>query len=105
MLVSSPVAAAGIISVPRLEVPIVRRLHVGHVQKSVAADAKVYERRLDAGLDIDDAALIDVPHVAFMARALHIQLFQDAVLHNGDPAFLWLEHVDQHFLLHELPSS
>src|SRR5262249_19780121 len=85
------------------QVAVVRRLDVGDVQEAVAADAEVHERRLDARLDVDDAALVDVADVALVAGALDVQLLQDAVLQDGDAALLRLQHVDEHFLLHGVP--
>src|SRR5262249_5826072 len=55
--------------------------------------------------DVDDTALVDVADVALVAGALHGQLFEDAVLQDGDAALLGLEHVDEHFLLHAIPSA
>src|SRR5579872_690826 len=73
---------------------------VADMQKPVAAHAEVDERRLDAGLDVDDAALIDVAHEVFEAVALDVQLFEDGVFHNGNPALFGLERIDEHFLFH-----
>src|SRR5262249_21237090 len=88
------VAAAGV------QGPPVGRLHVADVQKAVAADAEIDERRLDGRLDVDDAALVDVADVALVAGALDVQLFEHAVLEDGDAALLRLEDVDEHFFLH-----
>src|SRR5205085_361920 len=95
--------AAGALAAAALQVPVVRRLHVRDVQEAVAADAEVHERRLDARLDVDDAALVDVAHVALVAGPLHVQLFQDAVFDDGDAALLRLEDVNQHLFLHVYP--
>ena len=78
----------------------VLRLDVADVQKAVAADAEVDERRLDARLQVDDPALVDVADVVVLAGALDVQLFQHSVLNDRDPAFLRLRDVDQHFLFH-----
>ena len=80
----------------------VLRLDVADVQKAVAADAEIDERRLDARLEVDDLALVDVADVIVLAGALDVQLFQHAVLNDRDPAFLRLRDVDQHFLLHSV---
>ena len=85
--------------------PVVGRLHIGNVQETIAADAEIDEGGLDAGLDVDDAALVDVADVAFVTGALDVQLFEDAVLQDGDAAFLGLQHVDEHFFLHAFPFS
>ena len=79
---------------------IVLGLHVGDVQEAIAADGEIDERGLDRRLEIDDLALVDVTGVALVAGALDVQLLKDAILDDGDTAFLGLEHVDQHFFLH-----
>ena len=45
----------------------VLRLDVADMQEAVAADAEVDERRLDARLQVDDLALIDVAYVVVLA--------------------------------------
>src|SRR5262249_5372004 len=97
---AAPLAAA--LAAALLQVAVVGGLDVGDVQEAVAADAEIDERRLDARLDVDDAALVDVADVALVAGALHVQLLEDAVLQDGDAALLGLQHVDQHFLFHAL---
>src|SRR5205085_8064538 len=92
--------AAGALAAAALQVPVVGRLHVGDVQEAVAADAEDDERRLDARLDVDDAALVDVADVALVAGPLDVELLQHGVLQDGDAALLGLQHVDQHFFLH-----
>jgi hypothetical protein len=79
---------------------IVLGFHVGDVQETVAADGEVDEGSLDRRLEIDDLALVDVAGVALVAGALDVQLLKDAILDDGDAAFLGLEHIDQHFFLH-----
>ena len=86
----------------REQVLVVRRVHVRDVQEPVAADAEVHERGLDARLDVDDPALVDVPDVALLAGPLDVEFFQHAVLDDRDPALLRLEDVDQHFFLHRI---
>ena len=71
--------------------------------EAIAADTEVDEGGLDARLDIDDASLVDVAHVALGACALHVKLFENAVLDDRDTNFLRLEAVDQHFFLHVGP--
>src|SRR5262249_20251839 len=73
-----------------LPVAVVGRLHVGDVQEPVPTDAEIDERRLDARLDVDDAALVDVADVTLVAGPLDVQLFQDAVFQDGDAALLGL---------------
>jgi hypothetical protein len=78
----------------------VLRLDVRDMQKAVAADGKVDECGLNGRFEIDDPALVNVACVALVTGSLHVKLFEDAVFNNCDPAFLRLEHVDQHFFLH-----
>src|SRR5205085_729751 len=52
---------------------------VADVQEPVAPEPEVDERRLDARLDVDDAALVDVADVGGGAGPLHVQLFELAV--------------------------
>ena len=54
----------------------VLRLDVADVQKAVAADAEIDERGLDARLQVDDLALVDVADVIVLAGALDVELFQ-----------------------------
>jgi hypothetical protein len=75
-------------------------LDVRNVQEAVAADREINEGRLDRRLEVDDPALVNIARVALMAGALHIKLLEDAVLDDGDPTFLGLEHIDEHFFLH-----
>ena len=76
-------------------------LDVAYVQKAVPAHAEIDERRLDAGLQVDDHALVDVSYVIVLSRALDVEFFQHSVFNHGDAAFLGLGDVDQHFLLHK----
>ena len=78
----------------------VLRLDVADVEEAVAADAEIDEGRLDAGLQVDDHALVDVADVAVLARPLHVEFFQDAVFDDRDPAFFRLRHVDEDFFFH-----
>ena len=68
------------------QVPVVGGLDVRDVEETVAADAEIDESRLDARLDVDDAALVDVADVALVAGPLDVQLLQHPVLENRDPA-------------------
>src|SRR5262249_31236012 len=85
------------------QVSIVCRLHVGDVEEAVAADAEIHERRLDAGLDVDDAALVDVADIALVAGPFNVQLFEHAIFQNGYAALFGLQDVDEHFLFHANP--
>ncbi len=80
----------------------VLRLDVADVQEAVAADAEIDEGRLDARLQVDDDAFVDVADVTVLAGPLDVQLFQDPVFNDRDPAFFRLGDVDQHFLFHGL---
>jgi hypothetical protein len=84
---------------------IVLRLNVGDVQEAVAADGEVDEGGLYGRLQIDDLSLVDVPGVALVAGSLEVQLFEHAILNDGDAAFLRLEDVNQHFFLHAVGLS
>ena len=82
--------------------PVILRLHIADVQKSVAPYAEINEGRLDTRLNINDPALVDVTDVVVLTGALNIEFLQNAVFHNGNPAFLRLRHIDQHFLFHRI---
>ena len=75
-------------------------LDVADVQEPISADAEIDERRLDARLDVDDFAFIDIADVIILAGSLDIEFFEYAVFHDRNAAFLRLRNVDQHFLLH-----
>ncbi len=68
----------------------VLRLDVADVQEAVAADAEIDERRLDARLDVDDLSLVDVADVVVLAGPFDVELFEDSVFDDRDPAFLRL---------------
>ena len=70
------------------------------MEEAVAADREVDERGLDRRLEVDDLPLVDIARVALVAGAFDVQLFEDAVFDDRDPAFLGLEDVDQHFFFH-----
>src|SRR5262249_6378911 len=98
-----PIAATSPIAAPiwiGLQMPIICGFHVRNVQETIAADAEIDERRLDARLDVDNASFVDVADVTLVAGALDVEFLQNAVLQNGNAAFLGLENVDKHFLLH-----
>ena len=73
---------------------------VADVQEPVAADAEIDKGRLDAGLQIDDDSLVDVSDVVVLPGSFDVQLLEDSILNNRDPAFFRLRDVDQHFLFH-----
>src|SRR5258707_6074353 len=70
---------------------VIGRLNVRNVQEPVAADSEIDERRLDARLDINDAALVDVADITLVAGAVDIEFFKYAVFEYGDPALLRLQ--------------
>jgi hypothetical protein len=84
----------------RLVSGVVLRLHIRHVEEAVAADREVHEGGLDRRLQIDNLSFVDVPGITLVARSLDIQFLEDAVLDDRDPAFLGLQHIDQHLFFH-----
>jgi ornithine cyclodeaminase len=96
-------AAASVIEVfVRIESSLTKvlRLHVADMEKAVAANAKIDKRRLDTRLQIDNGALVNVADVRVLARAFNIELFQQAILQDGDAALFRLGNIDQNFLFH-----
>ena len=85
------------------QVFVILVLDITDVQKAVAPDAKVDEHRLDARLDIDHAASVNVPDNQFLAGAFNIQLLQNSVFHDRNPALFRLDHIDQHLFFHRSP--
>ena len=75
-------------------------LDVRDVEKAVTADREVDEPGLDCRLEVDDPTFVDVARVALVACSFHVKFFENAVFNNGDPAFLGLKYIDQHFFLH-----
>ena len=80
----------------------VLRFDVRDVEEAVAADRKIDERGLNRRLEVDDSSFINVTGVALVAGTLDVKLFENTVFDDGDPAFLGLFHVDQHFFLHAI---
>ena len=78
----------------------VLRLDVADVQEAVAAHAEIDERRLDARLQVDDDAFVNVSYVIVLSSPFYIQFFEGSIFNDGDPAFFRLRDVDQHFLFH-----
>jgi hypothetical protein len=79
---------------------VVLGLDVGDVEEPVAAHREVDERRLNGGLEVHDAALVDVAGETLEAGALDVEFLEDPILDDGDPALLRLEDVDEHFFFH-----
>src|SRR5262245_45431066 len=57
------VAATATAFATLFEMPVIGRLDIADVQEAVAADAEINEGGLNARLDVDDAALVDVADV------------------------------------------
>ena len=74
-------------------------MQVRDVEEAVALESEVDECRLDGGLHVDDAALVDVAHVGLGAGSLLVDLLQAAILDDRDAALLSRLAVDQHFAL------
>ena len=90
------VAAAPVTPAGRFlfQMPVVGRLDVGNVQEAVAANAEIDERSLDAWLNVDYAAFVNVADITLVTGAFHVQLFQNTVLDDGDAAFFGLQDID-----------
>ncbi len=72
----------------------VLRFHIADVQKPVAADAEIDKGRLNAGLDVHHAPLVNVADVIVGIGAFDVQLLQKSVFNDRNPTFLGLRHVD-----------
>ncbi len=81
----------------------VGRQHVADVQEAVDPPTERDEGRADAGLDVDDPALVDVTEIRLSVGQLDVQLLQHAVLDHRDPALFRIDGVDEH-PLHDCPS-
>ena len=77
---------------PRLAV--ILRFDVANVEKSVSPDAKVHKRRLDARFEIDDDAFVNIADVVVLIRSFDVQLFQNSVLDDRNPALFRLRDID-----------
>src|SRR5690606_23595333 len=84
----------------RHDVLVILVLDVTDVEKAIPSYAEVDEDCLDTWLNVDDASAVDVANTVLDAAALDVKFLQHAVLEDCDAAFLWLENVDEHFLLH-----
>src|SRR5262249_26030470 len=87
-------ASPAVVGATLLQVAVIGRLHIGHVQKTVAPDTEIHERCLNTRLNVDDAALVNIADVTLLTGAFDVQFFQNAILDNGDPAFLGLQDVN-----------
>jgi hypothetical protein len=70
------------------------------VEEAISPDREINEGSLNGGFKINHPPLVDIACVCFVTASLDVKLFQHAIFNNGDPAFLRLEDVDQHFFLH-----
>ncbi len=77
------------------------RFDVTDVQETVASYAEIDEGSLNAGFEIDDPAFVDIPYVIILAGAFNVELFENSVLDDRNPALFGLRYVDQHLLLHD----
>jgi hypothetical protein len=68
-------------------------MEVADMQESVSAGAQVNKGRLDAGLNVDHFALVDIAHLTAQTGSLHVQLFQGSVIYNGNAALLTFRHI------------
>src|SRR5262245_14830632 len=97
--VSSPAAIAAAITWFNRRVRVVAalakilRFNVADVQKAVAADAEIGERRLDARLDVYHLAFVNVADVVVGTAALDVKLLQGPVFDDRNAAFFRLRHV------------
>ena len=82
------------------QMAVVLIFDVADVKKPVAADTEVDKGRLNAGLNVDDFALVDVADIIFGTASFDVKLFKNSVFNDCDSTFLRLEDVDQHFLFH-----
>src|SRR5438105_5522035 len=72
---------------------------VGDVEEAVAFEADVDERRLHAGEDLRDAALVDVADDAALPLALDEDLGHEVVLEDGHYRLVAIRG-DDHLLVH-----
>jgi len=80
---------------------IILRLDIADLQESIAADSEVNKCRLDAWLDVDDASLVYVADITFLASAFDVEFFEHTIFDDGDAALLGLEHINEHFFFHK----
>ena len=74
--------------------PEVLGLDIADVQKSISAHSKVDERGLDAWFQVDDFALVDIADVIVLATAFDVELFEQSIFNNRNPAFFRLRDID-----------
>ena len=69
-------------------------------QEAVPVAAVIHERGLQARLDFDDDAVVDVAFDLFLAGRLDGELFQNPIFDDGDAAFFLVRDVNEHPFLH-----
>ena len=69
-------------------------------QEAVPVAAVIHERRLQARLDFDDDAVVDVALDLFLAGRLDGEFFQNPIFDDGDAAFFLVRDVNEHPFLH-----
>ena len=80
-----------------LAVGEVHRVQVADMEETVRGEAEVDERGLDGRFHVRDAALVDIADIGGGSGPLDIQLFESSLAQEGDPAFVAVGDVDQHF--------
>jgi hypothetical protein len=94
MAITPAAAALAASGTVLLEVPIIGWFDIRDMEEAVAADAEIDKGSLDARFDIHDSAFVDIADVTFVTGAFNIQFLENAILHNGNPAFLGLQYVN-----------
>ena len=79
---------------------IVTGFDVGDVEKSVSANGKVNEGRLDGWFEVYNSAFVNIPCVGLVTGTFDVKFFQHAIFNDGDSALLGLEHIDEHLFFH-----
>src|SRR5436190_11195985 len=70
------------------------------MQEAVPPETEVHKRRLNARLDVGDAALVDISDVRSGAGALHVKFFKLSIFQECNAALFAFADVDQHFFCH-----
>ena len=74
----------------------VLRMQVGDVQKTVALETEIDERRLDGRFDVGHASAVDVADVQVGTESFGVEFFETVVFNDRDPAFFAGHVIDQH---------
>ncbi len=70
------------------------RFDVTDVQKAVAPHPEVDKGRLNARLQVDDLAFVNVSDVIVLTGPFDVEFFEYSVFDDGNPGFLRLRNVD-----------